>query len=146
MKQFFSLAVLLALLGCGRSPLGTLKNTSNNSTPGGDHVELLGGELSESGYFIQRLWQKGPWIDEFSELVLIVTDSKGILVDLTDMQVVPYMPDPNHDHGTAPVVIERASQGIYRIKEIDLYMYGTWEIRISAKEFKKALKWQEDIK
>lgn len=40
---------------------------------------------------------------------------------------------PAHGHGSRPPIIERTSEGTYRVRDLILYMSGRWEVRFALR-------------
>lgn len=40
---------------------------------------------------------------------------------------------PAHGHGSRPPIIERGTDGTYRVRELVLYMSGRWEVRFALR-------------
>ena len=62
---------------------------------------------------------------------LHVTDTGGHPVDGLGLSVTPWM--PSHAHGTSVIPIVTATgNGNYVVSELDLFMPGRWQIRVSV--------------
>lgn len=64
----------------------------------------------------------------FNAWSLEVSDGSGPVGDMA-VEVTPFM--PHHGHGTDPVTVEPgATDGMYELSDIDLFMPGIWETTI----------------
>ena len=61
---------------------------------------------------------------------LRVTDEAGVAVTEAELFATPYMPE--HQHGSAEVVVSELGDGLYRLSPIELVMPGVWEIPVSV--------------
>jgi hypothetical protein len=60
---------------------------------------------------------------------LTVADGMGTPVDGLAIEVTPWMPSHGHGTSVAPTVSAQGG-GVYVVDNVDLYMPGTWELRI----------------
>lgn len=100
--------------------------------------DSLGGPLEragEQGRFGTRFVSSTPAIDVKGryDWVIEVMDSGRALVTGAEVEVVPFM--PAHGHGTSPVtVISSAESAQHQLNEINLFMAGLWEVRITIRK------------
>lgn len=125
--------VLLGWAGCGESA-ETKSDTSvpecsgdfdrfetgmkKEAAPAQLSIELTAAEPTPPAVRSDNVWQ------------LRVTDERGTAVTGAELFVTPYMPE--HQHGSAEVVVSELGDGLYRLAPIELIMPGVWEIPVSV--------------
>ena len=81
-------------------------------------IELTAAEPAPPAVRDDNVWQ------------LRVTDEGGSAVTGAELFATPYMPE--HQHGSAEVVVSELGDGLYRLSPIELVMPGIWEIPVSV--------------
>jgi hypothetical protein len=86
-------------------------------------------------YTVKPIWSLGPYasLSKASQLVVLVYDSNGQLVDLPeDLTLGFFGIMPSMGHGLEDAgYFERISMGIYENKNIFFQMSGNWQIELS---------------
>jgi hypothetical protein len=62
---------------------------------------------------------------------LTLTDASGAPEDGLTLSVTPWMPEMGHGASVVPAVAAEGD-GKYLVTNLDLFMPGTWELRVSA--------------
>jgi hypothetical protein len=60
-----------------------------------------------------------------------VTDANGALASGLGILVAPYMPDHRHSPPVAPIVSALGEPGRYSIAQINLFMAGVWQVKMT---------------
>lgn len=91
---------------------------TKQATPEPLSIELSAAEPAPPAVRGDNVWQ------------LRVTDPGGAAVTGAELFATPYM--PQHQHGSAEVVVSELGDGLYRLAPIELIMPGVWEIPITV--------------
>jgi hypothetical protein len=113
---------LVALVACSAGP------SQSSSFPADAYTSIT----TDSGtYRVEvRTAPSQPPTRGDLELELRVQDPKGAPVDGLALAVVPWM--PTHDHGASVVPsVTPLGSGAYHIAHVDLFMPGTWQLRMT---------------
>jgi hypothetical protein len=104
----------IALLACSQGPV----------TP------PLATVTSESGRLTAAIFS-APVVRGVNSLKLHITDDAGHAQDGLALSVTPWM--VSHAHGTSVIpIVAPLGNGDYVVDEIDLFMPGRWQIRVSV--------------
>lgn len=119
------LAIVIALgaAACGSYPAGP----ADGGFPSGAYATAT----ADDGTRVEvRTAPVQPPVRGTLSVQLDVRDPQGAPCDGLAVDVVPWM--PTHAHGTSvdPVVSARGG-GIYDVDDVDLFMSGSWQLRIA---------------
>jgi hypothetical protein len=90
-------------------------------------------KITEKGLFHVKISSKGELL-KFgrNEIILSITDAKGINVEGAKVEITPWMPE--HGHGSLwPPTITEQGNGRYRAV-IALTMAGHWQLKVSIRK------------
>jgi hypothetical protein len=77
-------------------------------------------------------WDYGPELYEYSTLIVLFKDADSMLNDPTgDIEAKIWMNEMATPHGSAPILVEKISSGIYRLTNILFSMEGNWDLHLS---------------
>lgn len=142
MRLIFLCLISSFVASCGQSPLF---NHSKEEEQGvfRSLVRLENGlVLKNQKAKINLYWKIGPVVFDECQLMAVVTNQQGQLIDLSGaIELAPWMPD--HGHGTSPVIVEKIDRGTYLFKEIYFIMPGRWEMVFTVDG--ESLKWDEQL-
>ena len=130
-RLFFAPLAIAAGAACGSDP-AAVESTSFigapiaqiTSSPGGWSVTLRASPTTPA---------RG--VDAFE---LEVKDASGTAVDGLELAVVPWM--SSHGHGASVVPeIKPIGGGVYVATDVELFMPGAWELRVTMRDATRAL-------
>jgi hypothetical protein len=124
----------LALLGCGSHDAPHDAHPDDAGECAGDFDTYQAGmsREAEPGQLTVELVESQPAppaVRKDNVWWLRLSDSEGLPVLGAELLVTPYMPE--HQHGSAEVVVEELGDGEYRLSPLELIMPGVWEIPVS---------------
>ncbi len=116
MKVLFA----IALCACGTSK-------KNVAFPANALVTAANADLS----IALRTGPEQPPVRGGVDAELTLTDASGAPKDGLTLSVTPWMPEMGHGASVMPAVAAQGA-GKYLVTNLDLFMPGTWELRVSA--------------
>lgn len=119
-------------------------NTSNPQVQSREYLSqrtLLA--FSNSNLKVELLWPSIPVTDELISAYLIFFDRENRMVDVSEFEFAPTMPDMGH--GTSPVTIFHLSQGLYRVDDIFFSMPGRWFMDVFLNDSKQSVRFEVNL-
>lgn len=127
-------ALLLGLLGCGVQRGDHSTDTAESECSGHFDTFHAGvSKLAQPGDVTVELARSDPdppAVRRANTWWLHLSDAEGAPLPGARLSVTPHMPE--HQHGSAQVVVTELEAGEYKLSPIELVMPGVWEIPVSV--------------
>ncbi|MFN8943405.1 MAG: hypothetical protein ACK5WZ_02140 [Pseudobdellovibrionaceae bacterium] len=137
MKVIYKLVVILLTVSCAKA---NYQNATSDINEINSQNELCAKQFGQSSLCVDLVWEQLPTEDlrGIFKLKFYRLEDPSVMVEPNlAPSVVLWM--PSMGHGSAPVQIQKVSDGIYQISEVYFVMSGEWDIRVQQKLGKEVI-------
>ena len=137
MKAFMTVVAVVCSLSCARA---NYQNEGVDLNQINAQNEQCLKSFATLFLCVDLIWEKLPTEDDRGvfRLQFYRMDDPGVLIEPALAPSVQLWM-PSMGHGSAPVQIQKISDGVYQVSEVYFVMSGDWDIRVQQKNGKNVL-------